>query len=626
MNTPRQLHQFTLAVILKAPYLVHGNDPGRWGLDATLLRNAHGCPILPGTLLAGRVVDIWLNHGDELGSPKVDDWFGHLGNGLLAGDGGQRARLQVADLKLTKIDSTPWTQPWLAPEKPLTQTRIALDDATASVQRGAMLVTEQIAAPGQELRFEGIWHAWATQQEASTLQGQLQAALLAQTQLGADRSVGLGELVQATVMAQPAPTAPNTHLLNQNGIKPNQPLRIMLSFSEHFCITRRLHSGNLFKGGDVVPGGAILGALSASLCHAHGAARVSDLAERSALAHHFDSLRCTHAYPALQTQTARTAPIPNSWVLCGKDIKDAWRHAQPPKLAADDRAPAFQPDWKEADLHRARAVTHWADAPHHLRVRTALADGQARESMLFAYDSRYSPTGEQALHWLADFWLPTDLPAGEQQQLLQELQHLTQQQLGPIGKTDAQAQVRWNTESPQALATLLPAEQALKAGELIALRLNSPALLLDAVALSGQPITAAAAAYAAAFDDLLAQAGAPGALRYSHHFARKRLVGGDALQHRYRGGAQGAGGYRPLLLTEAGSVFVFTVEPNQYLRSVLQNWMQYGLPLPANVVQAHGSQWQDHPYIPANGYGEVVLHATQTQPASPLVPELQSAA
>ena len=609
MNTPRQLHIFTLSIELQSPYLVHGNDPGRFGLDATLLRDQHGCPILPGTLVAGRIAEIWLNHGADLGSTNVNDWFGQHGHGargMGSDDGGRRARLQVADLRLQAVNRQPWKEPTL----PLTHTRIALDDASGSVQRGAMLVVEQVAEPGASLHFVGQWRAWTTPTEAKDLTLQLRAALLAQTQFGADRSVGLGVVlgaeVEVKVVDQPVPAKQAAS---------NTRLRLALTFDEPFCITERVHNGNLFKGGDIVPGGAILGALAQTLCSAYGKPKVSDLCDHSALARHFDALRCTHAYPAQQSpeqQEQRPVPIPYSWVKANGRIQDAWQHGIPPTWLKE--APAFLLDWKATDFDAATKHTGWAWVPSHLRVRTAMQDGRALDQSLFAVESRFSPS-DAPLHWLADLWLHA-VPPDEQGKVLHEIEQLTQAGLGPIGKTDAVAQVRLGSTTNTALASSSTTEP--RQGELIALRLNSPALLIDAVALADQPINVAPKAYSEAFDDLFKQAGAPGALEFSHHFARERLVGGDAMLNRYRlGQANGSPRtYRPLLLTEAGSVFVFRVNPLSDVRSVLQQWERKGLPLPTAVAQRYGTTWQDHPYTPNNGYGEITVHAAQ------IVPEL----
>ncbi|HMW17072.1 MAG TPA: hypothetical protein PKN13_10305 [Accumulibacter sp.] len=604
MNSAPQPHRFTITLDLLAPYLVHGSDPGHFGLEATLLRDHRGCPILPGTLLAGRIAEIWFNHGKQLGSPQVRKWLGQPGageRGIGTDDGGRRARLQVADLRLQTIDGRDWEKQ----AQPLTHTRIALDDATGSVQRGALQVIEQIAPPGAVLRFTGHWRAWATPEEAEQLSRQLRAALLAQTQIGADRSVGLGVVRGATVDTAVVPPREDGQIPSPHG----RCLRLTLTFDEPYCITERVHNGNLFKGGEGIPGGVILGALANSLCAAHDVARVAELDHCSALARHFQTLRCTHAYPTHQSNPSRPVPLPVSWVIADGTLQDAWRHKHPP--AGLTKAPTFLLDWKNSAFALAMAETGWASPRRHLRVRTAMEDGRVLDKSLFAIEGRYSET-ENPLHWLADFWLPAHLSPAEEERLVQELARMTRLDLGPIGKTDAFARVRWTHSTATVLASP-PGE--LRKGETIALRLNSPALLLDATALADQPIHTAPQAYGSAFADLCKQAGCSDALDFSHHFARERLVGGQATFHRYRLGQDGARDgvqarrYRPLLLTEAGSVFVFKVNAPADVAEMLQKWAQTGLPLPTDVVHRYGSTWQDHPYIPNNGYGEITRHS-----------------
>ena len=84
-TTDRSLYGIDLAVTLAAPYLVHGNDPGRFGLHATLLTDPQGRPVLPGSLLAGRIAEAWTAHGAELGGADADRWFGRLGFGAQDG-------------------------------------------------------------------------------------------------------------------------------------------------------------------------------------------------------------------------------------------------------------------------------------------------------------------------------------------------------------------------------------------------------------------------------------------------------------------------------------------------------------------------------------------------------------
>jgi hypothetical protein len=53
------LHVITLTLELKTPFLVHGNAPGRFGMDAVQMKNRQGQRLLPGTLIAGRIADAW---------------------------------------------------------------------------------------------------------------------------------------------------------------------------------------------------------------------------------------------------------------------------------------------------------------------------------------------------------------------------------------------------------------------------------------------------------------------------------------------------------------------------------------------------------------------------------------
>src|SRR5437016_90478 len=76
----RQRYALSIDLTLLAPYLVHGVDPGRVGLDAVLLCNYLdlGQPIIPGTLLVGRIRDAW-RQIDRLQPDTMSDpckWFG----------------------------------------------------------------------------------------------------------------------------------------------------------------------------------------------------------------------------------------------------------------------------------------------------------------------------------------------------------------------------------------------------------------------------------------------------------------------------------------------------------------------------------------------------------------------
>lgn len=611
-SVTRQLHELKLSLTLQSPYLVHGNDPGRYGLHATLLTDPRGVPVLPGTLVAGRIAEAWTAHGQELGGADADDWFGRGGYGLH--DGGQRARLQVADLRLRSVDGQPFDA--RAPRHDLDMARVQIDPDSGSVRPAHLLMVEQVAPAGAELRFEGLWHTWADEQEVQRLALQLRAALLLQTQLGAWRSVGFGRLLAVDVQARPRRPAVGLAA----GRAPAQPTprtrrRWQLCSTEPLCVASRSRRGNVFESGEVIPGAALLGAIATTLCQRAGAATVDALRETSALARHFNALRCTHALPA-ESGGARPVPLPQSLVLHAGQCFDAWRHASAPRVDAAGHAYgpiAFQTDWKDAQREPLTEQQGWGTTQTYLRVRTDVdAAGQAKTAGLFAYQCRVAPLdaqGRPQTRWLFDLDLAA-IPPADHAAVWAELEQLLACGLAPLGKTDARVDVAALADDEPGCGPVWPERdpRALQAGQALPLLLVSDALLFPVGAVAESPLVDLLAVYRQAFEALQQALGHPGALQLSHFFATQRLAGGDWLMGRRPEGRSPAPGYRPLLLTEAGSVFVFTIGADAAAAQlVLAHWQAHGLALPPAVAAAHGATWRDHPYLPGNGYGEIAL-------------------
>lgn len=616
----RRLQHLRLDVTLQAPYLIHGNDPGRHGLHATLLTDPQGWPVLPGTLLAGRIAETWLACGSALGGADADRWFGRPG---VQPD---RARLMVRDLRLQRIDdrACPDTPP---PREAHPLTRVQLDPDTGSVAPGALLMVEQISAPGAALHFSGTWHTWADRAEATLLCRQLHAALLLQTQLGAWRNIGFGKVLDMNVRLTAATTAAT--MPEQDGSPLNAPatpsparLRCSLLTTDLLCIGSRSRRGNVFESADHFNGAILLGALAQQLCWRHGVGRLDELHLHSLLARHFDALRCTHALPA-RRDSGRPLPLPRSLIATRSAdghplILDAWAHAGPPATLHD--GVAFQIDWKTEQHTAAAARQHWGATGTSLRVRTDIdTDGQAKTGALFAYECRHAPQdacGQPQTRWLFDLDLSriaATCPEADLHTLRAELGELLADGLAPLGKTDALARIDVLAPDDPGRQPVWPERdlQTLRPGERLPLLLITDALLFDTAALDrhrdpdGLPDLDRI--YHEALVQLLEALGAPGVLTLCHHFASQRLVGGDWLhQRRQQNGSPAP--YTPLVLTEAGSVLVLQIGPDaDAARRVLQHWQQHGLDLPARVRQQHGATWRDHPWRPQNGYGEIAV-------------------
>lgn len=171
--------------------------------------------------------------------------------------------------------------------------------------------------------------------------------------------------------------------------------------------------------------------------------------------------------------------------------------------------------------------------------------------------------------------------------------------LAPIGKTDARAQVQLPAKSEAVWAANL---EAIKPNAIVNLVLNTDAVLFATKEIADKAEVDLVKIYRQAFEALDKE----NAIELSHFFATQRLTGGNYLFKRYLQNKTKT--YQPLVLTEAGSVFVFKIKDAAKAEALLSQWCSQGLPLTPMVIENHGASWSEHPYIPQNGYGEVTVN------------------
>ena len=649
---PRTLHHIELALTLRAPWLVHGNDPGSHGLDAVQLRGPDGRRVLPGTLLAGRIRAAWRELGTRFGLQDVPQelaWFGPLAEADKADDGiatpagaGKhrrqplRARVHVSDLLEGALPRGAGN----------IATRVEINEASGAASDGMLLALEQLDLPGEEVTVYGLWHAWLALGEAEPLARHIAKALRWQTQLGAQRSVGFGELVDVKVqlLANAADNGSAAQLDAFVGGDKAAARAIRLQFTQPLAVGNQRIQDNLYRSSDIIPGAAIKGALATALRHQRPGQPMPGW---------FDALRITHALPCAGHQ--RPAPLPLSLAI-GKAADGSarlWDLANsdaPAPLDDKGQALRFQPDWKPMDETLASAGQGWGRTQRHLRVRTAIHDGQAKDGQLFAYDcvvasengadqgaagDSGSPAAPAATltHWSATLDLPAALDRPEAWREVARL--LQDSALGPIGKTDAFASV----ELVAGLGAVWPASTRVTAGAEVCVMLVTPALLFptsevlghtSAGLLGAGPAVDLDQVYRKAFAELAVAtplanrdpAAAP-AMALLRHFSRQTLVGGDYLDKRFGRSAQAD--YLPQVLVNAGSVFVFKVIDAGRAKALLAHWQRHGLPLGESVVRAYSARWDSNPWLPENGYGEVLVNPDTGFVAHPAHPTRTSA-
>lgn len=578
-------YRISITVSARAPFIVQDSEPGAFGLDMVVARDADGIPIIPGTLLTGKLKDAWAQFGK---TGLIECWLGKEGSGFQPSTG----RLCEVDLciesSIPEGNRTPYS-------------RVKIDEDTGAGEAGALFFIEQPWAPGESVSFRGSWPVIGTEAEIKELCGAIQGGLMWMAQLGSQRSIGFGQMTEVKAEYQPAESASNS-VLDEAASR----LYFALSFTEPLCLPQTA-TDNLFVGSDIIAGNA----LKAAFALTWGAQEEKwnqpvdgkFSGQHKALAEAFSLIGFSHAFPAGDDENIsdlRPLPLPQSLVLAdddkGKDhIYDAALLDQPHLI--HHKAPAFQIDWKDKNYTEAGEQQFWGQTRLALRVRTAIEAGRriSEEDKLFAYETVSAKQHTRWLGWV-DFSAITD--SGKRKVAMESFIDLTQRGLHYVGKTKAVGALTVMQEKDQTPVwqSITKAED----GKWIVM-LNTPALLTPISCFnetSGKQELHDA--YAEYWEKVSGET-----LELSHYFARQRLAGGEYAHKRRQKGKP----YKPWLLTEAGSVFVLKAKnETDAAAKKINGWLKSGLPLSDAVKAEYTDDWQHNPYLPQNGYGEISVN------------------
>jgi hypothetical protein len=640
------------------PILIQAAEPGLFGVDAIAMRvmsgPARGKVCIPGTLLKGKLAEALAQlarHRPAL-QTFAREWLGVESH---HGVEPERGRLWFGDCVAETAES------------PGQRHRIAIDQTLGSVREGMLQLAEMPFASGQSVIFVGEARMLGTLEQAESACTMLQLALHWVTQLGSNRTIGFGALRSGLVALEEGrrcqadsvvvPPGPGTAEKDSTG---TAVAALELSFAPlgPLCIAKHKIGDNLFESSDLVPGNMIGGAVAETLHQLTGRS-VTELAsaeesEWSALARYFERLRFRFGFPTSTAagvavkMPARPQCVPLSVVAIPRDkpkrLEEPGAPAaqyrdlamlngplvfsvSPGAIAADASAastsanlvaPRFQTDWKRADSAAVDPQFGWAWPLRELRVRTAIdsirrqahrGDRQAPEpeGLLFAWEMVHpEDDGGRSLVWRSRIDL-ADIPVEDRPSVTNQLCRVLAV-LSQLSKTKAPCQV---VAQP---APALPSF-ALNSGDGVALVLQAPAMLIDprfqceppqSGALDGEAMTTL---YREVWKELSADS-----LELRHHYATQSLAGGNYLNSRFLQPRKLR--YNPWLLTSAGSVFAFEVKDGEAAAKQIERWLNKGLELPQWAVQHYGCRWNENPFIPQNGYGEIALH--QPHPATPV--------
>jgi hypothetical protein len=610
-----------LRIVVLAPFVTRSAESGAVGIDLPLARTAPvrndcadagseqkdsseslGKVMIPGSHVIGKLAAAMRELRDLLGDdPLAADFQTDLTELLAARDGlpsteaenesdGREARraLTASDFILETPEGDARSR-----------TRIAIDNVRSTVLDGMLQVVEQPFATDQRLEFRGHMRVIGPCDEAR--RRRIIKALQFVTQMGALRTVGYGQIVEVTCdEIQPAAPRKSTPI--------KQPRFLMrLQFEDVFCAGESRNSPNTYTSADHVPGGVIKGSIARQMLASVGRSGFLDdernigvfEGDLAILANNFGRIRIRHAQPVPKGTVGRPFRyVPDSLAAIENDdgetvIVDLAGLDDPSTpVLIDGKVPIAPFDWKGKHQETAKALLGLTGSPGRLlRVRTQVADDTraAATSRLFGIEYTRGDCH--------DFVAEIDLSACTEPDLvIRGLQLVIAEGLGGIGRGGAFAQVSLEKIPPETHPIM---------GKRIVAVLQSAALLRD----PSRPAVNLRSAYADAFAEL----GLPETITLRAVFVRERLAGGGFFRSRL---AQKDRVYAPFMLTEAGATFVFDssdgtpIDPAQLFPN--------GLDVPQSVLVHHGIEdltelYRVCPYLPQNGYGELVGAPFQTE-------------
>lgn len=589
---------------LQGPVLTQATAAGEFGIDAPAARTADGKLCIPGTLVKGRMRQACeelngLIPDNEQQFP-VDTWFGKISGNRdnnLETVAPQRGAIYFGDFVADE------------PKKKGSATihRVRMDEYTGTVDKGAYLVMEAPVPPGQEIAFTGNI-TLVTAENPLKLGNKLLKALRWITSLGGERTVGFGSVKGVDLK-----------LSEQYAERNRQPLvfkadscclALTLSPEGPFCLAMKKADGNLFASEEIIPGNVIKGGIATTwgLMLGKGANPVIDDQfdlSRPELCRNFSRLRISHAFPA-EKGKQRPAVAPLSLVKVKteeKEDEDLDKDLLYDVAALSGiclihkQAPAFAIDWKSSD--DVRKEFGWPKLKRQMLVRTAMSREHlsAEKEQLFAYES-IVPDG---VCWHGTIDLAA-VPENERQKVAEQFSAILANGLVGWSKTKTTAAADITVTDAPVATDCFPYD-----GTCI-ITLQTPAILCNPENLNEQSgCRELLETYQQAIADISGNS-----LKLVRFFARQELLGGYYQHQRFQKGKP----YHPWIMTTTGSVFVLQPEAGmeQNAQETLQAWQFSGLPLPqwAKDMYARndsdGNHWQNCPYLPENGYGEIALN------------------
>jgi len=581
----------SVSITLRSPFLFRAASGGVFGVDMAALRHPDGRPLIPADQLRGvlrhGLADIVAAAPKIFSQAELDELFGKA-----AADARDAAAITGANYTPDRgfILCGDLVAEEAGPTDNLSM-RVAIEPETGAARPGALMFAELCVPPGQEVVFIGEIVVLVAVGREARIMTALDRALRLLTAIGAQKSVGFGEVTHVALreVSRRALTLPAPPDGAAGAAKP-EPVAYRMRFDRPFLVDAVREADNLYVGAEVVPGAVVKGALARCLTLA------GENPETGAFAALLAGLLVSHAFPENSAGVAAGHALPLSLVAekTAQILVADSLGLEPDKgvlfkgetLQPGYHAPDWKDDWREAIEQRVGWPPH-VPVGRDLRVHTAIdpSTGAAADGRLFATAARshrFADTATGAATgpvrgWRLRLAPPADAEPGRWAQLLA----LLEGGLDGVGRTGASVTFE---RLPAAEALLSQARPI--SGQRYAVVLTTPAVLTPP-----NPGLTATDAYSQYWN---AVCGAT----LLDHVARQRLAGGyQAQRHRMFGAA-----YVPFVLTEPGSVFLL----DQVTGETLEALMRTGLPVAA--LGGAAPDWRNCPFVPQNGFGAFTAH------------------
>jgi RAMP superfamily len=611
MSAKHRRHRLAFKVHVRSPFIFAGLDPCAVGVDTSALRNEDKLPVLPGDHLKGllrqALETIELVEKEHRVSPQpvaltsaglFGPPFDRDADDKRAGAdrfAPRRGLLLFGDLTAKEMLLPGGQRKDIEKSKTSEITRIEIDDDTGVVARGMLQVIELAAPLAAVAEFTGEALFYGTDEEAKSVAARLGKALRLIPYFGGLRSAGFGEHVaedSCLSLAASEDIVP-TGTFADSG----ERFTVTGTFDRPFLVAAHRLADNVSEGSEIIPGGAIKGAIANMLARADICTEV-DAPHGEVLSR----MRISHAFPldkTEQVELGRSLPLSAMLDPLTKNYRCAFEGL--PGLI-DNRCADFQPDWKPADLCKfANKVGRpSADLPRLARGHTKIDSetGVATDQALFVEVARgvlLSPGKRRLFRFTVDF---RELERDDKfADAIRDIKAILSTGVDAVGKTNARFVTR---EIQKALA-----QSRTSTKRRWRLLLETPGILADAdgehANSNGTPreIGEQLRDY---FETLV-----PGA-KLKGLYTQRRYAGGYPALRRPPGG--GVAGYRPFSLFVEGTAFLLEADEANApsVEAVLAELEQTGLPAKrwnaCGVLEPFGD-WQVNPYLPENGYGAI---------------------